>query len=102
MRRWLGNGSVSPCPSLHRSRHQPGPWGTSWPAIIELEVPALSFTFGTPAVGLDDVVAMGPATATAEAMALEQTCVGVLVAQGAEAGGHRGTFMGPPDDALVG
>ncbi len=71
--------------------------------IIELEVPALSFTFGIPPLsGFENVVVMGTATTTAEATALEQAGVDVVVAQGAEAGGHRGTFMGPANDALVG
>jgi nitronate monooxygenase len=71
--------------------------------IAQAHVAALSFTFGIPSLtGFDDMVVMGTATTTAEAMALEEAGVDVVVLQGAEAGGHRGTFMGSFDDGLVG
>jgi nitronate monooxygenase len=71
--------------------------------VAEERVPALSFTFGIPPLdGLDGVVLMGTATTPEEAAALERSGVDVVVAQGAEAGGHRGTFIGSFDDGLVG
>jgi nitronate monooxygenase len=71
--------------------------------VAEERVPALSFTFGIPPLnGLDGVVLMGTATTPKEAVALEQVGVDVVVAQGAEAGGHRGTFIGSFEDGLVG
>ena len=71
--------------------------------IAEARVAALSFTFGIPPLtGFDGIVVMGTATTAAEAVALEAAGVDVVVAQGAEAGGHRGTFLGGFDDGLVG
>jgi nitronate monooxygenase len=40
------------------------------------------------------IVTLGTATTAEEAQALEQAGVDALVAQGAEAGGHRGSFLG--------
>jgi nitronate monooxygenase len=45
---------------------------------------------------------MGTATNVEEAVALERAGVDAVVAQGAEAGGHRGTFAGDVDAGLVG
>lgn len=71
--------------------------------IAEERVAALSFTFGIPPLdGLGDMVLMGTATTVEEARALDRAGVHVVVAQGAEAGGHRGTFMGSFDDGQVG
>jgi nitronate monooxygenase len=55
-----------------------------------------SFSFGIldPAPLRDaGIVTLGTATTAAEARALEQAGVDALVAQGAEAGGHRGSFL---------
>ena len=71
--------------------------------VVEERVPALSFTFGIPPLdGLDGVVLMGTATTPEEAAVLERAGVDVVVAQGAEAGGHRGTFIGSFEDGLIG
>jgi len=67
--------------------------------------PVFSFTFGIPdlaALGDSADVVVGTATTVAEARALEQAGVDAVVAQGSEAGGHRGTFLGPFESALVG
>jgi nitronate monooxygenase len=62
-----------------------------------------SFTFGMlPAAARDKVKARGlmlggTATTVDEAMALERAGIDFVVAQGSEAGGHRGTFAGPAD-----
>jgi nitronate monooxygenase len=45
---------------------------------------------------------MGTATTVAEAKALEATGVDAIIAQGSEAGGHRGTFLGPWQAAMIG
>ncbi len=66
-----------------------------------------SFTFGIPPPTILDRVrragarVVGTATTPGEAAALEAAGADVVVAQGAEAGGHRGTFE-PGDRALVG
>jgi nitronate monooxygenase len=68
-------------------------------------VPVFSFTFGIPpldAVRAAGAVVAGTATTADEAAALESAGVDVVVAQGSEAGGHRGTFLHPAAEALVG
>jgi nitronate monooxygenase len=44
----------------------------------------------------------GTATSVREARRLESLGVDFVVAQGAEAGGHRGTFLGPAEHAMTG
>jgi nitronate monooxygenase len=48
------------------------------------------------------IVIGGSATNVAEAKALESLGVDFVIAQGGEAGGHRGTWLGDPYDALTG
>ena len=45
---------------------------------------------------------IGTATNVAEAVAWEQAGADYICAQGAEAGGHRGTFLGPVEQSLTG
>jgi nitronate monooxygenase len=69
--------------------------------VLEERPAVFSFTFGPvdPAPLRErGIVVLGTATTVEEAKALD---VDVIVAQGAEAGGHRGTFIGPFEDALV-
>jgi len=73
--------------------------------VAEERVPVFSFTFG--AVLLEPIreagsVILGTATTVAEAVELERLGVDAIVAQSAEAGGHRGTFLGSFEDAVVG
>ncbi len=76
--------------------------------VLEERVPIFSFTFG--ALRAEEVrrlrdagvFVMGTATTVKEARLLEQSGAGAVVAQGSEAGGHRGTFDGPPEHALIG
>ena len=68
-------------------------------------VPVFSFTFGAPR--LEQVreagsVVLGTATTVAEAVTLERLGVDAIVVQSGEAGGHRGTFLGAFEDAVVG
>jgi nitronate monooxygenase len=71
--------------------------------LVEERVPVFSFTFGIPPLaGLDGVVTIGTATTVAEAVALERAGVAAVVAQGFEAGGHRGSFLRPVEQSLVG
>jgi hypothetical protein len=66
-------------------------------------VPVFSFTFGIPpGIGDLDAFVVGTATTVEEAVALERAGVQAVVAQGYEAGGHRGTFLGPVDHSLIG
>ena len=73
--------------------------------IAEERVPVFSFTFGIPPLDLvreAGAVVAGTATTVEEAVALEQAGVDLVVVQGSEAGGHRGTFARPHHRALVG
>ncbi|MGN6473246.1 MAG: NAD(P)H-dependent flavin oxidoreductase, partial [Mycobacteriales bacterium] len=77
--------------------------------VIEEQVPFFSFTFGVPsypalaALRGAGVTVCGTATSIAEADVLQQTGgVDVVCLQGTEAGGHRGGFIGAPEDSLVG
>lgn len=63
--------------------------------VIEGGVRVLSFTFGIPAFEGFDGFTIGTATTVAEAVALADAGVDAVVAQGYEAGGHRGTFLAP-------
>ena len=65
--------------------------------VLDERPAAFLFTFGVvdPAPLRDaGIVVLGTATTAEEARALEQTGVDAVVAQGAEAGGHRGSFLG--------
>jgi nitronate monooxygenase len=76
--------------------------------LIEMRAPVFSFIFGIPAREILDecrargIVLVGTATTPDEAGALEDAGVDVVVASGAEAGGHRGSFLRPATDSLVG
>jgi nitronate monooxygenase len=77
-------------------------------AVLSARVPVFSFTFGIP----DSVVMsklraagiyiMGTATTVNEAVQLQKAGVDAIVAQGSEAGGHRGTFAHTAESALIG
>ncbi|MFD2330952.1 NAD(P)H-dependent flavin oxidoreductase [Cohnella sp. GCM10020058] len=76
--------------------------------LLEEEVPVFSFTFGIPpaetieALKRRGIVIVGTATTIAEGIRLEAAGVDAIVAQGSEAGGHRGTFLSEAADALIG
>ncbi|RAP75880.1 NAD(P)H-dependent flavin oxidoreductase [Paenibacillus montanisoli] len=76
--------------------------------LLEEKVPVFSFTFGIPAEAIiqamkqSGTVVIGTATTVDEAMQLEAAGVHAIVAQGSEAGGHRGTFLKRANDALIG
>jgi nitronate monooxygenase len=70
--------------------------------VVEERVPVFSFTFGIPPLeSLGDTVVLGTATTAAEAAELEVAGVHAVVAQGAEAGGHRGSFAASFDEGCV-
>ncbi|MCE3602639.1 nitronate monooxygenase [Massilia sp. P8910] len=76
--------------------------------LIELRPAAASFTFGilTPiqVERLHDagIIVMGTVTTVDEALAWENVGADVVIASGIESGGHRGTFLGPQEDATLG
>lgn len=75
--------------------------------ILEARPEVFSFTFGVPAakdisrLRSRGILVLGTATTVAEARVLQQSGVDGIVAQGAEAGAHRGTFAGPFEAAMV-
>jgi nitronate monooxygenase len=72
--------------------------------VLEERPAVFSFAFGlVPVAPLREagVQLFGTATTVAEARALAEAGVDAVVAQGTEAGGHRGTFIGSFDDGLV-
>jgi nitronate monooxygenase len=77
-------------------------------AALNTGAKVFSFTFGDLR---DEIIAkiksrglyvVGTATTVEEAMALQESGVDAIVAQGAEAGGHRGTFLEDFESSLVG
>lgn len=74
---------------------------TARPAII-------SFVMGDPgavrvaALKAQGFKIVGTATQVSEGLALQASGVDAVVAQGYEAGGHRGGFLGKPEGALIG
>jgi nitronate monooxygenase len=77
-------------------------------AVVRARPRVFSFTFGVPTpaqiaeLRAAAILVVGTATSLEEAEALAAVGVDAVCAQGSEAGGHRGTFMGRVDDALVG
>ena len=68
--------------------------------LLELSPKVASFHFGLPKAR--GIIVIGCATTTAEARALEHGGADAIVAQGHEAGGHRGTFLDHVDLGTVG
>lgn len=74
--------------------------------ILEEKVPVFSFTFGVPNIEWienfkkNGTLLIGTATSVEEAIILENNAIDAVVAQGSEAGGHRGTFVGKAEDAF--
>ncbi len=76
--------------------------------ILEERIPIFSFTFGlltepqVKELHARDIVVIGTATTVGEAKILESLGVDMIVAQGYEAGGHRGSFAVPFESAMIG
>ena len=81
-------------------RHDDDGWDAKLALVRELEVPVVSFTFGCPPAGVLAGLPEAWVTVTTPREARVAAAAGahVLVVQGVEAGGHRGTF----DDAAPG
>ena len=77
-------------------------------AVLAASPPIVSFHFGLPsadavqAVKDMGAVVLGTATTVAEARLLAEGGVDAVIAQGFEAGGHRGTFAEPYESGHVG
>ena len=92
-------------PQVVPSAPSPGLVEAQLAVVADERVPVFSFTFGTlslEAVKEAGSVILGTATTVAEAVELERLGVDAIVAQSGEAGGHRGTFLGSFEDAVVG
>jgi nitronate monooxygenase len=76
--------------------------------LLELRPPVVSFHFGLPDAGAlatlrsAGVRILASATTVAEAKLLEDAGVDAVIAQGAEAGGHRGTFAASYAEGEIG
>ncbi len=85
----------------------PDPFPAQFEAVLEARPPVFSFTFGIPEkdalarLRAHGIAILGTATTTGEARLLAEAGVDGIVAQGAEAGAHRGTFAGPFEAAMV-
>lgn len=77
-------------------------------ALLEARPPVFSFVFGIPPARVlqgcrvRGIATIGAATTLAEARALDEAGVDLIVATGMEAGGHRPSFLRPAEDSLMG
>lgn len=101
---------------IHEALHLPPPSLPAWPknpfaeqlqAILEARPAVFSFTLGIPEphamarLKTAGIASFGTATTVEEGKMLEASGVTAIVAQGAEAGSHRGTFAGPFESAMI-
>ena len=91
--------AITPAPSFNDIHLQ---------ALLDLRPPVVSFHFGLPndnafrAIKAAGLFTLSSATNVAEARELEARGVDAVIAQGFEAGGHRGTFSKPYERGHVG
>lgn len=77
-------------------------------ATIAARPSVISFVMGDPGVArvaalqAQGFKVLGTATQVAEGLMLQASGVDAVIAQGFEAGGHRGGFLGSPEGALIG
>lgn len=82
--------------------------GEQFGVVLAGKPAVFSFTFGIPAHDILEscraagIFTIGTATNLAEGLALQEAGVDAVCAQGVEAGGHRGTFLGSPDAGHIG
>ncbi len=85
----------------------PDPFAAQLEAVLAAQPAIFSFTFGIPdgdalaRLRERHIAIIGTATTVAEARLLANAGVDAIVAQGAEAGAHRGTFAGRFEESLV-
>jgi nitronate monooxygenase len=76
--------------------------------LLDAKVPVFSFIYGIPPREILDecrarkIVTIGAATTPEEAAALQDAGVDAVAASGFEAGGHRGSFLRPAEESLMG
>lgn len=82
------------------------PFEAQWQALLAARPAVASFTFGilTPeqvrALQAENILVIGTATNLAEGLAWAEAGADAVCAQGREAGGHRGTFIGEQPQSL--
>ena len=85
----------------------PDPFDAQLEAILDARPTIFSFTFGIPSrvamerIKARGIITIGTATTAEEAAILEESGVSAIVAQGAEAGANRGTFIGSFESSMV-
>jgi nitronate monooxygenase len=85
----------------------PDPFPAQFEAVLDARPPIFSFTFGIPdgdamsRLKSRGIAILGTATTVEEARRLEQAEVDAIVAQGAEAGAHRGTFLDSFESSMI-
>jgi nitronate monooxygenase len=82
------------------------PFPDQFEAVLECRPEAFSFTFGVDRSAISKlrsrgIAIMGTATTVEETRILADAGVDAVIAQGAEAGGHRGTFAAPFEAGMV-
>lgn len=99
----LSSSGATPAVALRR------PFDAEMCALVErLRPEVVSFHFGLPDASLVarlraiGTTILASATSVVEARALEAGGAHAIIAQGAEAGGHRSTFLSTDDDPLIG
>jgi nitronate monooxygenase len=98
----LGLGRPEPPPRYHPR------FAEQVEAVLEVRPPVFSFVFGIPSAAIlseckrRDIVTIGAATTLAEARALDEASVDLILATGLEAGGHRPSFLAPAEESLMG
>jgi nitronate monooxygenase len=86
---------------------EPDPFPAQLEAVLDARPAIFSFTFGIPdgdamsRLKARGIAILGTATTVAEARQLEQAGVDAIVAQGSEAGAHRGTFLDSFESSMV-
>jgi nitronate monooxygenase len=94
-----------PAPSLPEIVHDP--FDDQLEVILDRRPAIFSFTFGIPSADAmarlksRGIATFGTATTAEEAVLLEESGVVAVVAQGAEAGAHRGTFAGQFETSTI-
>lgn len=91
---------------------RPGTFGQDYEAqvraVLDARPAVFSFVFGIPDPSIlrecreRSIVTLGTATTPDEAVALDAAGVDCIVASGFEAGGHRGAFLRPAEESLIG
>ena len=83
------------------------PFDEQFAVVLEERPPVFSFTFGMPSseqiamLKKRGIAVSGTATTVDEARRLAQAGVDAILAQGAEAGAHRGSFAAPFEDSMI-